>query len=169
MKHLAIICISFIFCLIFALIGYTQIDQEAVVGAWLFDEGSGDIAKDLTSKSGDGKPIKGPGWENGKSGKAISFKRGVRIIFNSPKIMASQISEEIFVPASILGKRKITPTTEIEFINQSMTKFGIPKEKLDKERVSLLWDETGLAEGVFLLRVLADLGVFCLFCTFSLV
>ena len=73
MKNLAIICISFIFSLVSIFISYAQIDQEAVVGAWLFDEGDGEVARDLTGKSGDGKLIKGPKWGDGKTGKAIEF------------------------------------------------------------------------------------------------
>ena len=73
MKHLAIICIGFIFSLASVSIIHAQIDRQAVVGAWLFDEGTGEIARDLSGKSGSGKLIKGPKWVNGYTGKAIDF------------------------------------------------------------------------------------------------
>ncbi len=47
MTRLTIICIScIIVSLMFAGQSYAQVDQETVVGIWLFDEGGGDVAKD---------------------------------------------------------------------------------------------------------------------------
>lgn len=44
----------------------------AVVGAWLFDEGSGAVAKDSSGSKADGKINKAT-WVNGKYGKALEF------------------------------------------------------------------------------------------------
>ena len=52
---------------------FAQIDTETIVGAWLFEEGSGNTAKD-SSGSGNNGDIEGtPGWVNGKFGKAMEF------------------------------------------------------------------------------------------------
>jgi len=54
-------------------ISFADIPQTALVGAWLFDEGNGQIAKDTTGKSGNGTLMNGTKWVDGKSGKAIYF------------------------------------------------------------------------------------------------
>lgn len=70
---------SFIFCitlilisLMFAFQSYANIDLKTCVGMWLFDEGSGSVAKDSSGNSNDGK-INGASWVNGKFGKALKF------------------------------------------------------------------------------------------------
>jgi len=70
---LTISCTSLIlFSLMFAFQSYARIDLETCVGAWLFDEGSGNVAKDSSGKCKDGK-INGATWVSGKFGKALSF------------------------------------------------------------------------------------------------
>lgn len=50
-----------------------KIDPETAVGVWLFDEGSGNIARDSSGKGNDGKIENGPKWVDGKFGKALEF------------------------------------------------------------------------------------------------
>jgi len=70
---LIIFCISLILIsLMSAFQSYARIDLETCVGMWLFDEGSGNVAKDSSGKGEDGK-INGATWVNGKFGKALSF------------------------------------------------------------------------------------------------
>lgn len=52
---------------------YAKIDPKSIVGAWLFDEGGGDIARDSSGRGNDGKLNNGPSWINGKFGKALDF------------------------------------------------------------------------------------------------
>ena len=67
------VCISLIvISLIFVGICYAKIDPETCVGVWLFDEGSGNVAKDSTGKGNDGK-IQGATWGKGQVGKALEF------------------------------------------------------------------------------------------------
>jgi len=47
----------------------TEVDLSSAVGIWLFDEGAGDSAKDISSKGNHAKLTKGPKWVSGKFGK----------------------------------------------------------------------------------------------------
>ncbi len=51
---------------------YAKLDMGNCVGAWLFDEGNGNVVKDQTGKCKDGK-INGAEWTAGKFGKALKF------------------------------------------------------------------------------------------------
>jgi len=51
---------------------YAKIDPKTIVGLWLFDEGSGKIAKDSSGNGNDGT-LEGPKWVDGKFGKALEF------------------------------------------------------------------------------------------------
>ena len=72
--RLSLVCISLIILgLIISTIGYTKIDPKSAVGLWLFDDGTGDTAKDSSLNGNDGKLMKGPKWVSGKFGKALEF------------------------------------------------------------------------------------------------
>jgi hypothetical protein len=49
-----------------------RIDSESIVGMWLLDEGSGDVAQDASGNGHDGG-IKGAKWIDGKFKKALEF------------------------------------------------------------------------------------------------
>jgi len=49
------------------------IDLKTCVGMWLFDENSGDIAKDSSGKGNNGKLMNNPKWVKGKIGSALEF------------------------------------------------------------------------------------------------
>ena len=50
-----------------------KIDPEKVAGIWLFDEGTGKIAKDLSGNGNDGELKEGTKWEDGQFGQAVIF------------------------------------------------------------------------------------------------
>lgn len=50
-----------------------KIDPEAVVGIWLFDEGTGKTAADLSGNGNDGELKEGAKWEDGQFGQAVIF------------------------------------------------------------------------------------------------
>ncbi len=50
-----------------------KIDPETVAAVWLFDEGSGKIAKDASGNGNDGEFKGNPKWVVGKFGKALEF------------------------------------------------------------------------------------------------
>ncbi len=50
------------------------LNKEDVIGAWLFDEGKGEVAKDSSGNGNDGKLIAKPEWvKNGKIGGCLQF------------------------------------------------------------------------------------------------
>lgn len=54
---------------------YAKIDPKSISGLWLFDEGSGDKAKDSSGNKADGALMNGPKWVDGKKkpSKALQF------------------------------------------------------------------------------------------------
>ena len=65
---LGVVCFSFIA----VHISTAEIDFETAVGIWLFDEGKGGVAKDISGEGNDGEVVKAP-WVDGKFGKALEF------------------------------------------------------------------------------------------------
>jgi hypothetical protein len=53
-----------------------KIDPKTAIGIWLFDEGSGDTAKDTSGNKNDGTLINNPKWVAGKFGTALEFPKG---------------------------------------------------------------------------------------------
>ena len=50
-----------------------KIDPKTVVGIWLFDEGTGKTAKDLSGNDNDGELMEGAKWDKGQFGQAVIF------------------------------------------------------------------------------------------------
>ena len=50
-----------------------EVELESAVGIWLFDDGGGNVAKDSSNNSYDGKLMNGPKWVKGKFGMALEF------------------------------------------------------------------------------------------------
>jgi len=71
--RLVLACVSLILIGIFTELSYTKIAPESVVGIWVFDEGKGEVAKDLSENNNDGTVKNGPKWVKGKLGKALEF------------------------------------------------------------------------------------------------
>lgn len=65
---IGLIVISFVF----TNMGYAEIDLDACIGAWLFNEGADDIAIDSSGKENDGQSV-GAEWADGKFGGALDF------------------------------------------------------------------------------------------------
>jgi hypothetical protein len=59
--------------LMFTSIGEAKIEKESIVGIWLFDESSGNIAKDSSDNNNDGKLMNGPESVAGMFGQALKF------------------------------------------------------------------------------------------------
>ena len=57
----------------FAQLSNAEIDPESIVGAWLFDETNGKVAKDSSGNGNDGKLVGGAEWVKGKFGNAIEL------------------------------------------------------------------------------------------------
>ena len=65
-------CLIFTSIFFFAFSGKSHAGPEGLVGAWLFDEGKGNVAEDVSENGHDGK-INGAEWVDGKFGKALKF------------------------------------------------------------------------------------------------
>ena len=72
--RLALVYVNII-VIIMMLIGqsFAKFDPKTIVGIWLFDEGSGDVAKDSSGKGNNGTIHGGAKWVDGKFGKALSL------------------------------------------------------------------------------------------------
>ncbi|MBC8227963.1 hypothetical protein H8E77_00235 [bacterium] len=58
-----VICVTLIVMgLLLIASSYAEIDSKSIVGAWLFDEGNGDIAKDSSGNGIDGEIVGGAKW-----------------------------------------------------------------------------------------------------------
>ena len=72
--RLILACIGiFVVSLTFTALSYSGIDPASVVGVWLFNDGTGDTAKDSSGNGNDGILTNGPVWVEGKFGKALQF------------------------------------------------------------------------------------------------
>ena len=74
MTRRTLVCISLII-LSSMLAGqsYANVDPEAILGIWLLDEGSGDMAEDASENGNDGTLMNAPAWIDGVSGSALDF------------------------------------------------------------------------------------------------
>ncbi len=72
MKTLVVACLATI-GLTFAGHAGADIDVDTIVGAWLFDENTGDVARDSSINGNDGTLVKSPDWVDGKFGAALEF------------------------------------------------------------------------------------------------
>jgi hypothetical protein len=52
---------------------YAKVDPATILGVWLLDEGSGDIAEDVSENGNDGTIMNAPVWFDGVSGSALDF------------------------------------------------------------------------------------------------
>lgn len=57
----------------YATTSHAKIDPKTVVGIWLFDEGTGKIAEDLSGNGNDGELKEGTKWEDGQFRQAVIF------------------------------------------------------------------------------------------------
>ena len=67
-----IISLTIISCM-FVQFSNAEIDPGSIVGAWLFDENSGKVAKDSSDNGNDGELEGGAKWAKGKFGNAIEL------------------------------------------------------------------------------------------------
>lgn len=68
---------------VFLSVGSKPADAK-VIGAWLFDEGAGDVARDSSDNGIDGVITGGPEWVDGKFGKALKCEPNKYVDFPPP-------------------------------------------------------------------------------------
>lgn len=85
LARLSLLCVSLIvLCLVLTGQSSAEIDQESIVGVWLFDEGEGKVAKDSSKNGNDGELEGKPRWVDGKFGKALDFPKGSNNLVSIP-------------------------------------------------------------------------------------
>ena len=74
MRILAIVCVNFIVLGLFlASISTAAIDKNSIMGLWLFDEGKGEEAEDVSGNGNDGMLMNDVKWGVGKFGGAVDL------------------------------------------------------------------------------------------------
>ncbi len=110
--RLSLFCaIIIVMIMMLAGVSNAKVDLETVVGMWLFDDGSGNQAKDSSGKGNHGKLVKSPKWVNGKFGMALEFDGKDNHVVSSSNIGISGNAERTIVfwfkPTSSDGRQSI--------------------------------------------------------------
>lgn len=131
----ASLLVCFIMVVVFTVANSYAIDPSSIVGAWLFDEGSGTIAKDESQYHNDGT-ITDAEWVEGVFGKALKFNGNsayVEIPLSDSLDFAGKEEITVTVWANITGagfnSGRIVDNSPIN------TTWGLSKEPFD----SVLW------------------------------
>jgi len=88
--------------------GVTEVDLSTAVGIWLFDEGSGDSTKDMSSEGNHGELVKSPKWVTGKFGKALEFNGKDNFVKTGQKLLDSRVEFSVLCwvnPGKLTGGR----------------------------------------------------------------
>jgi hypothetical protein len=116
--------LTFVGVLILMGTGLSYAFRENIVGAWLFDEGSGKVAKDHSGNGNDGE-IKGKAeWVKGVFGKAMRFDGStyVEIPFSQSLKVLNQTD---FTLAAWFYSEELPPPEWVEAVFQQGDKDGI--------------------------------------------
>ena len=87
MKKVLLILGVMCFSLIAVHISTAEIDFETAVGIWLFDEGKGGVAGDISGQGNDGELVKSPSWVKGKFGSALEFDGKASCVQTGQKLL----------------------------------------------------------------------------------
>ncbi len=87
MKKILLVLGVVCFSLIAVHISTAEIDLETAVGIWLFDEGKGEVAGDLSNAGNDGTLVKSPAWVKGKYGMALEFDGKASCVQTEQKLL----------------------------------------------------------------------------------
>ncbi len=90
------VCIS-LMILLLAGQSYALVDPENIAVIWLFEEGSGDMVKDLSGNGNDAE-LNGQEWADGKFGKGLQFEPNQNVKSLTAKgLSATYMSETLWV------------------------------------------------------------------------
>jgi len=110
MKNFMLILLGLSLGMTFGTVAQAELDLEACIGAWLFDEGKGNKAEDASGKNNHGK-IDGAKWVKGKFGQALDFNgKGDFVEIPDSDSLTKDI-EEISILAWAHLKRVVTQGT----------------------------------------------------------
>lgn len=100
------VVVLFVAGLLFAVSSEAKIDPKTCVGMWLFDEGKGEIAKDVSGNGHDGEIKGGVKWVNGKFDGTLDFPgdpESCVIIPNQPSLVLTTWSITAWVKLESKG------------------------------------------------------------------
>jgi len=75
-RFVTVCTVCFVIALLCPSLSSAQIDPESIVGLWLFDEGTGSIAKDNSGNGYDADLMENPNWVQGIRGQGLEFSGG---------------------------------------------------------------------------------------------
>jgi hypothetical protein len=75
-----------------------KVDPKLAAGTWVFNEGKGDVTKDITGNGNDGILKTSPKWIDGKSGKGLDFD-GKGACVEVPKSDSLDLSDKVTIVA----------------------------------------------------------------------
>ena len=113
--------------------GVTEVDLSTAVGIWLFDEGSGDSTKDMSSEGNHGELVKSPKWVTGKFGKALEFNGKDNFVKTGQKLLDARAEFTVLcwvkpgkLTANRIGLLGQNDSPEFGFINPTTVNLWTP-------------------------------------------
>ena len=119
----------------------TEVDLSSAVGIWLFDEGTGDSTKDISSKGNHAKLTKAPKWVSGKFGKALEFNGKDNCVQTEKKLLDAKTE---FTILSWIKPGKLT-ANRIGFVGQNDS----PEFGLSNPKTIMLWTPCNSVDTAF--------------------
>lgn len=108
MLKVKLLLVSVLLCLFMGFAGLVYaVDVNDAVGIWLFDEGSGDVARDASGNGNNGEVLASVKWDKGKFGRALNFPGTV----TGTSYVKVPVKDELeLVEHSITAWINVTPT-----------------------------------------------------------
>jgi hypothetical protein len=127
--RLSLFCVSIIFMsMILTCGGDAKVNLKSAVGIWLFDEGTGDQAKDSSGNGNHGNLVKSPKWVNGKFGMALQFDGKSNYVVSSKNVGISGNAERTIVfwfkPTSSEGRQSIVVWGAAETLKMNFVEYN---------------------------------------------
>ena len=119
----------------------TEVDLSSAVGIWLFDEGTGDSTKDISSEGNHAKLTKAPKWVSGKFGKALEFNGKDNCVQTEKKLLDAKTE---FTILSWIKPGKLT-ANRIGFVGQNDS----PEFGLSNPKTIMLWTPCNSVDTAF--------------------
>lgn len=122
MKKLVQMIVLIFVCSMLAGQSHAEIDENAVVGMWLFEKGEGDVARD-SSVNGNNGTINDATWVDGKVGGALEFKGTLTSYIEVPH------SDELSLATFTIAAWMKTTPAGIQCIAQKQGSAGGPADR----------------------------------------
>lgn len=123
-------------------------NDPALVGLWLFDEGSGTVVKDSSGKGNDGKINGAFTWDNGKFGKAIVSPAATTSTIAVPKSASLDTVTKAMTIAAWF-RVDANSDTGIRRPNAFLLEDQSPTEPVPDGFSFRLWTAKGLSSGAY--------------------